>query len=61
MYQHWKAEVVIIQEGTKTLPLYDQCGMHMTLARLTKHRRMARCEKEMETRIRRIDVEMTYR
>ena len=45
IYRHWKSKVEIIKEEKKPLPRCNHCGMHMTVDRLMKQRRAARCEK----------------
>ena len=37
MYQNWKSNVVIIQEGTELLPRCDHCRIDMPEACLIKH------------------------
>ena len=44
MFRHWKLEVTILHEGTEPLPRFDQCGIHMQLARLFKHRQLDKCQ-----------------
>ena len=61
MYLHWKSKVEILQEGPEMLPRCDQCGMHMSEARLSNHRRVDKCNKATERQIRRRDVDMVER
>ena len=61
MYQQWKLEVAIIQEGPEPIPRCDHCGIHMPVARLIKHIRTEICNKAAETRIRYRDVDMLER
>ena len=61
MYLHWKAKVVIVQEGPKTLPRCDQCRMNIPASRLFKQRHSNKCNKAKERRIRRKDVDMAAR
>ena len=61
MYRHWKAKVAIIQEGTKPLPICDQCRIHIPTARLFKHSQMDKCNKVTERRIGWRYVEMAAR
>ena len=58
MYQHWKAKVVIIQEGSEALPRCDHYGMNMTEAQLIKHRRMLIFNKLTDMQLRWRGVEM---
>ena len=51
----------ILQEATEALPGNNNCGMHIPVARLVKHRRKARCKKATEIWIRWIYVEMVER
>ena len=37
IYQHWKPNVDIMQEGPEPIPRSDQCRMHMPAARIFKH------------------------
>ena len=38
MYQYWKANIAILQEGLTPLPWCDHCDMHMPSARLYRHK-----------------------
>ena len=58
---HCNLKVEILQEVPEPLPRCDQCGMHMPEDRLFIHRRSDECNKVMERRLRRRDVEMTVR
>ena len=40
------------------LPHRNMCGMHMPAGRLIRHRRTARCERNMKMRLRRRDVKI---
>ena len=51
----------VIQEGPEPLPRWDHCGMHISAARLIKHRWTARCNKSTEMRIIQRDVDMVER
>ena len=50
----------IIPEVPEPLPRCDNCGMRMPAAWLFKHRRMERCNKAKDMRLRRRDFEMAY-
>ena len=58
LYRHWKSKVAVLHEGPEPLPRCDQCGMHMPVTRLFKHRRTDKCNKVTERRLRQRDVEM---
>ena len=51
----------IVQDGTKPLPRCDQCGMNIHVDMLCKHRKMDKCNKVTERRLRRRDVDMAKR
>ena len=61
MYQHCKLKVLILQEVPAPLPRCDQCGMHMTKARMDKHSRMFICNKSTKMSLRQRDEEMVER
>ena len=50
-----------MQEGTEPLTRCDHCGMHMPTTRIFKHRKLDKCHKEMERRLRWRDVDMADR
>ena len=51
----------ILKEAPEPLPQYNHCGIHMTVARLVKHRQKARSEKSMKIRLRWRAVDMMER
>ena len=61
MFRHWKSKVAILQEGPEPLPLCDQCGMHMQVARLFKQRHSDKFHKSTERRLRQRDVDIAAR
>ena len=61
MYQHWKDQVAILQEVISPLPQCPIWGMHMHMARFSRHHRTYRCSRVIEMRLRRFDVEISQR
>ena len=45
MYQHFRSQVAVVQEGAETLTRCDLCVMHMPEGPLIKHLLKERCNK----------------
>ena len=61
IYRHWKLEMAMIQEGTKSLPKCDHCLMHIPADHIIKHRWTAIFNKATEMWLRQRDLEMAER
>ena len=61
MYHYFWSKVAVFQQGDKTLPRCDFCGMHMEVGRLIKHQRTASCDKNTHMQRQRRDVAIADR
>ena len=61
MYRHWKAQVVILQEGPSSFPQCPNCGIHISSADLIWHQRTDRRNRATDKRLQRRDVEMAQK
>ena len=61
MYQHFRSQVAVVQEGAELIPHCELCRMHMPEGRLIKHRRNQICDNNTDMRWHRWDVAITRR
>ena len=58
MYQHWKAQVSIVQKRLAPLPWCPRCGMNMHVKRMIRNQKINRCNWATEMLLQRHDVEI---
>ena len=56
MYRLFWSKVKVVQGGAEPLTHCDLCGNHMSSGWFIKHRRTARCDRNMKMRWRRREV-----
>ena len=61
MHRHFFSKVAVLQVGSEPLPCCNMSVMHMPAGRLIKYRRMDRCFKNTEMRIRFRDIDVVIR
>ena len=61
MYQPWKAQLDILQEGPAPLKWCSICVMHMHVENMIQHQRTESYNRETEMQLRRSDVEIYQR
>ena len=55
---HWKAKISILQEGVELILWCTNCGMHVLVTRLEKHKHPAICDRVTYMRMRSRDEEL---
>ena len=58
MFRQFRSRIAVVQEGREPLPRCDMYKIHMPAGRLIRHLRTARCDQNMQMRLRRWDVEI---
>ena len=61
MYQHFWAQMTVVQDGDEMLPRCDLYGMQMPEGRLVRHPQAQICNKKTQIRWQRRDVDITSR
>ena len=61
MYQHWKAQVLILQEGVAPFPQCPSCGMHMHTAKILCYQQANRCNQAKQMRLQSRNAEIAQR
>ena len=52
MFRDLRSWIAVVQEGMYLLPCCDMCGIHMPTGWIIGHRRTARCDRNMQMRLR---------